>query len=119
MHTLVQHGAAEDEMRALHSYEELMLEWMGNFVSRVLFTTGSGGGLGKWRGMLDFGHLDQLPHSEYDLLDLNNYTCKRIDTQRIIEFPCTGYNELINSCHAVFLVPKDFTTTRLCHSNCL
>ncbi len=54
MHTLVQYGAAEDEMRALHSYEELMLEWMGNFVSRVLFNTGSGGSLGKWRGVLNF-----------------------------------------------------------------
>ena len=33
MHTLVQFGAMEDEMKAFHTYEELLLEWMGNMVS--------------------------------------------------------------------------------------
>ena len=32
MHTLVQYGAMEDEMKAFHTYEELLLEWMQNMV---------------------------------------------------------------------------------------
>ncbi len=33
MHTLVQFGAMEDEMKAFYTYEELLLEWMGNMVT--------------------------------------------------------------------------------------
>ena len=32
MHTLVQYGAMEDEMKAFYTYEELLLEWMQNMV---------------------------------------------------------------------------------------